>query len=159
MVDPAFLSALRQWVELSTEQSTDDILHYSRETGLSVIHLNVLFYVSHQQTLPVSEIAAKLGITRSAASQLIDHLVKKGYLSRKEGYPDRRLRQIRLAEKGLALVKEFDEARFHWIVKMGSALSPAQKESIIHSLSELAEAARKIGGGEDDNQQKTGRKK
>jgi len=60
----------------------------------------VFFFIARRGTLGVKEIAAGLNITSSAATQLIDRLVRKGYLSRKENPGDRRALMITLSPKG-----------------------------------------------------------
>jgi DNA-binding MarR family transcriptional regulator len=50
--------------------------------------------------VPLSQLAAELGVTKQAAGQLVDSLVLRGYLDRKVDPDDRRKVSITLSERG-----------------------------------------------------------
>jgi len=60
----------------------------------------VLRVVRQYGGIGIKEIASKLGITSSAATQLVDGLAKRGYLKREESPEDRRALKISLSDKG-----------------------------------------------------------
>lgn len=49
-----------------------------------------------------ADLAAYLGVTKQAASQLVDHLVQRGYVIREPDPTDARARHLRLTERGRA---------------------------------------------------------
>lgn len=59
----------------------------------------VLLMAERNKNIGVKEIAGLIGITSSAATQLINELVKKGYLIRKGKLEDRRALNIILSDK------------------------------------------------------------
>jgi DNA-binding MarR family transcriptional regulator len=69
----------------------------------------VLRFVVKNSSANVKAIAQALNITSSAATQLVDGLVDKGYLVRKNNPDDRRIIILLLSEKAKKLFKEFKE--------------------------------------------------
>ncbi|WP_330182850.1 MarR family transcriptional regulator [Nocardia sp. NBC_01503] len=72
----------------------------------------------------VGEIAEHLGVTKQAASQLVEELVKKGYAERNPHPSDARARLITLTARGWAATRAADAAiaRFtqHWGRALGA---------------------------------------
>ncbi|MDR3080185.1 MAG: MarR family winged helix-turn-helix transcriptional regulator [Streptomyces sp.] len=57
-----------------------------------------------------TELAAHLGVTKQAASQLVDELVRKGYVERRPHPGDARARLVVLTEHGWACTRAAEEA-------------------------------------------------
>lgn len=57
-----------------------------------------------RQTTAVSDLATLMGMTKQAASKLVDGMVEAGYLQRSLGSPDGRRKEIGLTERGQALL-------------------------------------------------------
>ncbi len=64
----------------------------------------VLRIVYQNEGIGVKEISHRLGISSSAATQLVDSLVRKGYLIREESPEDRRALRISLTVKTRELI-------------------------------------------------------
>ncbi|MFF9455144.1 MarR family winged helix-turn-helix transcriptional regulator [Streptomyces flaveolus] len=58
----------------------------------------------------VTDLAAHLGVTKQAASQLVDELVRKGYAERRPHPADARARLVVLTERGRACTRAAEEA-------------------------------------------------
>ncbi|WP_427923406.1 MarR family winged helix-turn-helix transcriptional regulator [Streptomyces sp. cg40] len=58
----------------------------------------------------VTELAAHLGVTKQAASQLVEELVRKGYVERRPHPVDARARLVVLTELGWACTRAAEEA-------------------------------------------------
>jgi DNA-binding MarR family transcriptional regulator len=71
----------------------------------------ILFIVLRQKNISVKELAEKLAISSSAVVQLIEELVKNGYLVRKNNPKDHRFVQIAPSEKTITQIKKF-KSRF-----------------------------------------------
>nr|WP_243655093.1 MarR family transcriptional regulator [Nocardia alba] len=73
----------------------------------------------------VGEIAEHLGVTKQAASQLVDELVTKGYADRNPHPRDARARLITLTERGWACTRAADaalaELTRNWSDNLGAA--------------------------------------
>lgn len=58
----------------------------------------------------VTDLATHLGVTKQAASQLVDELVRKGYAERRPYPGDARARLVVLTERGWACTRAAEEA-------------------------------------------------
>ncbi|MFH0829053.1 MAG: MarR family winged helix-turn-helix transcriptional regulator [Candidatus Kerfeldbacteria bacterium] len=67
----------------------------------------VLYYVIHNQPVTVKSIAAAMETTSSAATQIIDSIVRAGYLVRSKDRIDRRKVIVTLSAKGKAKFVRF----------------------------------------------------
>jgi DNA-binding MarR family transcriptional regulator len=73
---------------------------FSGSAQITFSQLVVLRIASQFDGISIKEIAAKLSITSSAVTQLVDGLVKKGHLKREGSREDRRTLKICLSEQG-----------------------------------------------------------
>ncbi|MCU1641166.1 MAG: hypothetical protein JWN03_1441 [Nocardia sp.] len=84
----------------------------------------------------VGEIAEHLGVTKQAASQLVDELVKRGYAERNPHPHDARARLITLTERGWACTRAADAAAAqfteHWARSLGPAAVVELRNMLAH---------------------------
>ncbi|MBO1331964.1 MarR family winged helix-turn-helix transcriptional regulator [Streptomyces sp. VRA16 Mangrove soil] len=70
-----------------------------------------------------SELAAHLGVTKQAAGQLVDEMVRKGYVERQPHPHDARARLLVLTERGWACTRAAEEAAADavrpWVAELG----------------------------------------
>lgn len=85
--------------------------------------IRILFMISHQGPQNVKQIAKRFEFTPSAATQLINNLVKDKLLTRKEDALDRRKIYIDLTNKGKKILKQAHKLHFEKIKKMFKPLS------------------------------------
>ncbi|MFC4127277.1 MarR family winged helix-turn-helix transcriptional regulator [Nocardia rhizosphaerae] len=72
----------------------------------------------------VGEIAEHLGVTKQAASQLVDELVTKGYAQRNPHPRDARAKLITLTERGWACTRAADAALAEFAGRWSGAIGP-----------------------------------
>jgi DNA-binding MarR family transcriptional regulator len=72
-----------------------------------------------------TDLAAHLGVTKQAASQLVDELVRKGYVERRPHPGDARARLVVLTELGWACTRAAEEAALDavrpWVELLGES--------------------------------------
>lgn len=93
--------------------------------------LGVLFVIAHRGTQTTKELAQHFGMTSSAATQLVNGLVKSRILERKEDAKDRRKMHIALTKKGEGVL---EQARAHRMQKMKESFTPLSDEEIAQLL-------------------------
>jgi DNA-binding MarR family transcriptional regulator len=76
----------------------------------------------------VNEVAAVYGVSKQAASQLVDALVARGYVERMPDPDDRRKMLVRLTERGSAAAEELRDA----IARVDAGLGEAFDEDEIN---------------------------
>lgn len=138
--DP-FVVTLQEWMEVFMHRSVHDFVGYARESGLSMAQLGALFQIHHRGSCGVTDLGDNLGVTSSAASQMLDRLVQQGLILRSEDPSDRRVKQIILTDRGLHVLQESIRARQSWLSDLAETLSDSEKEAIIAALNILTDKA------------------
>jgi DNA-binding MarR family transcriptional regulator len=106
--------------------------------------MSVLFHLRHGKDCGVSTIGEHLGVTNAAASQMIDRLVQNGFVERKEDPQDRRVKQLNLTQKGIAIVQEGIKRRRCWIDELASELSIDDQNAVTSALKIVLDAANEL---------------
>ncbi|MYW69648.1 MarR family transcriptional regulator [Streptomyces sp. SID8379] len=92
--------------------------------GLRPVHGFAFARLSHGGAT-VTELAGHLGVTKQAASQLVDEMVRKGYVERQPHPHDARARLLVLTERGWACTRAAEEAAGDavepWVEEFGEA--------------------------------------
>ncbi len=86
----------------------------------------------------VVELAEHLGVTKQAASQMADELVRKGYVERRPHPTDARARLLTLTGRGWACTRAADEAASEVLLPWADALGPDRLATVRTALSTLA---------------------
>ncbi|MFI5491592.1 MarR family winged helix-turn-helix transcriptional regulator [Actinoplanes sp. NPDC051859] len=86
----------------------------------------------------VMQLAEHLGVTKQAASQMVDELTRKGYVDRHPHPDDARAKLIVLTEKGWACTRAADEASADILRPWADALGPERVAALRHDLARLA---------------------
>ncbi len=83
----------------------------------------------------VTDLAAHLGMTKQAASQLVDELVRKGYAERRPHPADARARLVVLTESGRACTRAAEEAAAEavraWVDVLGEGEVQALRDRLV----------------------------
>jgi DNA-binding MarR family transcriptional regulator len=132
---------LHRWSETYMRRSIHDLILFSRESGLSMHQMSVLFHLRHGKDCGVSTIGEHLGVTNAAASQMIDRLVQNGFVERKEDPHDRRVKQLSLTQNGMAIVQEGINRRRRWIDELANELSIEDQYAVTSALKMVLYAA------------------
>ena len=143
-VDPC-IDALQKWIAVSMHRSMRDFAGYARETGLSVPQLGALFQIHHRGCSGVTDLGDKLGVSSSAASQMLERLVHQGLIERSEDPSDRRVKHIVATDKGRQVLQGSIHARQSWLSDLVETLSGDEKEQIIAALNILIDKATHLG--------------
>ena len=142
----ALTTILRSWSEVFMRRSMHDFMRFSRQSGLSMSQISVLFRLHYGGQCGVSDLGEHLGVSSAAASQMVDRLVGMELIKRSEDPDDRRVKSLALTPQGEALVLESIEARRRWMEGLTAALTPEQQEEIVAALTTLTQAALKTEG-------------
>lgn len=103
----------------------------------------VLHFIAKSKESSVKEIAEKMRVTSSAATQLIDALVKNGFLERKEDAEDRRVALLTLSSKGKKKIAYTKEKGMEKMKELFSPLNDTEMETYLRLNRKIAENLRK----------------
>jgi DNA-binding MarR family transcriptional regulator len=116
-----------------------------RAASLSVPQFRVLLYVRRNPGTSLSALADHLGATLPAASQLVERLVRAGYLTRIQHPQERRRIELRVTEAGAASLAGCDERTRAWLCERLSGLDEAELDRLAATLRELRDLLGRSG--------------
>jgi DNA-binding MarR family transcriptional regulator len=146
--DDSFVNSLHAWMKVFMRQSVQHMIQYSHESGLSMQQIRALFRI-HDCSRGVSDLGCHLGVSKAAASQMLDRMVDQGFILRSEDPEDRRSKHIVLTEKGLLAMQRSIETRQGWLTQLAGHFSPTEKEQVSQALDILVEKASQIKSDSD----------
>ena len=143
-LNEAFVGAVRDWMRLLMRRSMRSFVRYSRQTGLSVSQIGVMFRINDDRS-SLADLGGGLGITSAAVSQMMDKLVQQGLILRSEDPIDRRTKQLVLTEKGRQVINESFRFRQAWLRQLADSLSEQEKQQVTAALRLLVQKANQLG--------------
>lgn len=120
--------------------------------GVTMSQQNVLgvVYVHRTDGVMVKDIASELNITRGAASQTVDALVKLGFLERATSERDRRAVFVRTTKKGAAIRKMLSDRLNPILEDIFASVKVKDLESFMRVLQILVERLSKLNAASKD---------
>jgi DNA-binding MarR family transcriptional regulator len=132
----------------STDADTVELLSLMFEMGrrmksalsrdmapFSLLHVETLRFIGEKGAPAMREVADYLKVSAPSATDVIDGLVKGGYISRTTGAKDRRKVLLSLSKKGEALVRKMTEKRYRAFAAMVETLTAADRRELARILS------------------------
>ena len=94
----------------------------------------------------VSDLARRLGVSAPTASTLIDRLVERGLVERREDPRDRRQVRCRLSAEGQRLAARFYESARARTERLLAELGEEELETVLRGIEALVRAAERLTG-------------
>jgi DNA-binding MarR family transcriptional regulator len=120
------------------------VLGFAQQLGelrLGFTQLAALYVLADTGTTTVADLADALGRSPSATSRLVDGLVKRRLVERRQEEEDRRQRSLWLTQRGLALLRVVDRGRADQFLGAVRALPPPERKLIAMGVAALATGA------------------
>ncbi|MGA2512430.1 MAG: MarR family transcriptional regulator [Candidatus Limnocylindrales bacterium] len=119
----------------------DLVIGFSAQLGelnLGFTQLAALYALADSGTMTVADLADTLGRSQSAASRLVDGLVQRQLVERKQDSEDRRLRTLTLTGRGFALLGLVDRARAQEFLSIVRPLPAAERAVVAMGVAALS---------------------
>jgi DNA-binding MarR family transcriptional regulator len=100
----------------------------------SVAQVAALYLLDERQTLRIGELATELGRSQPSTSRLVDSLVQKKLVVRKQDTEDRRARTLQLSVKGRAMVERASIERVRTMLRAARHLPISNVLAMFESL-------------------------
>ena len=110
--------------------------------GLSVAQMIALHVLMFEGPLSVSGLTARLGLSLSATSTLVQRLVEQGLVERAESAKDRRQRYVSLSRAGKRLVDQATRSRLAELRQSVEHLSPRTRDVLRTALEQTVSELR-----------------
>ena len=121
-----------------------NIFAFARDKGLTMGQFGAMVHISHKGGCGVSDIGNDLGVSNSAASQMLDRLVQLELISRSEDPSDRRGKLIGMTDKGRQILHEGNLANRTWLEELARSMNPEEQELVNNAIVILIDKARDL---------------
>jgi DNA-binding MarR family transcriptional regulator len=138
------VDTLHEWAGVFMHRSMGMVVYVARQYGLSISQVGALFHLSHRGMSNISNIGGTIGVTSAAASQMLDRLVRQGFIIRSEDPNDRRVKQVVLTELGERFIDEVMKARQRLFQSVTEGMSSKERCSVVVGLKILLDKIRSI---------------
>jgi DNA-binding MarR family transcriptional regulator len=112
------------------------------ELDLTYAQAHVMFHVARNPNTLMTDVARTFGITLPAVTQVVDRLVAKKLVERRDNPRDRRQVLLAVTPGGQALVRELEHAQLEGLDTVLDRLENGERKEVIRSLELLVTAAR-----------------
>lgn len=109
-----------------------------KDFGLSHAQVGMLYLLHYHDGASVKQAADYLGVTKSAATQLLDPLAHKGLVSRNNDPLDRRVVRLQLTNKGKAVLKKLAKNKFAGLRAALENLTDAELKQLLKLNKKMA---------------------
>jgi DNA-binding MarR family transcriptional regulator len=138
-----FLETVENWAKLYFYQSLTDFFNYLKHSELSLLQAYALTYLFFKGPIKISELCEHMRVSPGAGSQLVDRLEKLELVERIPDPQDRRVRKVRVLEKGERFVQENFIYSQSWLSEIPTNITPEQEAQITNLLSILIQSSGK----------------
>jgi DNA-binding MarR family transcriptional regulator len=108
------------------------------ELDVSITHMKTLHVLADGGSeLSVKELSDRLGLSLPGASRIVDALMRRGWLERREDPDDRRMKRVRITEEGRKVLDRIEAARLAGLEDYAASLTPEQRTRLSSALSDL----------------------
>lgn len=114
-----------------------------RDGDFSLLQIGTLYVLDAEGSTTVKALADRVGRSVSATSRLIDGLLARGLVDRREDEQDRRLRRVALTTAGSAFLRGFERSRADAQREVMAHLTDEEQQLVTHAMTLLADAARR----------------
>lgn len=105
--------------------------------NVTFAQMRVLWVLETTDARTLGEVAARLGISRPSATEVVDRLSRGGYLKRERSAEDRREVNLQLTARGRSMMDEFSRKRRERFDKLLTVISRRDVADMVASLERL----------------------
>ena len=111
-----------------------DLIHLAHEFELSFSQMKALHHLHGEDHVSVKALGESLGLSLAAMSRAAEELVQRGLVDRTEDPVDRRIKRLRLTDKGRELVLKMRELRMAGFEQFVATLSDKERAQLAKAL-------------------------
>jgi DNA-binding MarR family transcriptional regulator len=140
----ALVAVLQEAFALFRRRLMGNLFVYAKDNGLTMPQFGAMFHIFHSGGCGVSDIGNDLGVTNSAASQMLERLVQTRLISRSEDPSDRRGKLLVLTDKGREILVKGSLANQMWLEDISHSMTPEEQEQVRQAIIILIDKARQL---------------
>ena len=118
--------------------STEQLYALIGELDLSITQMKTLHALDDcVDEVSVKELADRLGLSLPGASRMVDGLLRRGWIERREDPADRRMKRVGITADGRKVIDRIETARLAGLEDYATSLTPEQRATLSSALSNL----------------------
>jgi DNA-binding MarR family transcriptional regulator len=134
---------MRQFRRATVRDFVFSMLRIFGDFDFSLPQLATLLLLDEEGETTITQVAEILGRSVSATSRLLDQLVVRGLVSRREDGDDRRVKRVAITEQGRTLIATLEQQRADAQFAALEYLSAQERADFMRSMTLLAEVGRR----------------
>jgi len=127
----AFATAVREVMEKA-------LLEEIAGGQVSLVQLRLFSLVFHTEPQSVGDVAAFMGVTKAAAGQMVEKLVRRGWLRRTVVKTDRRTAMLSLTKSSEQMLERYESARDKRLKKIFRGFSDTELRQLANLLDRVS---------------------
>jgi DNA-binding MarR family transcriptional regulator len=132
------------------------VVHTFEDFDYSLPQMATLLLLDEEGELTIKQVAELLGRSVSATSRLLDQLVVRGMITRREDERDRRAKRVAITERGRALIATLEQRRADAQIAVMEYLSAEEQAEVRRAMALLAEAGMRRRKQDESSEAGTG---
>ena len=132
------------------------VVHTFEDFDYSLPQMATLLLLDEEGELTIKQVAELLGRSVSATSRLLDQLVVRGMITRREDERDRRAKRVAITEHGRALIATLEQRRADAQIAVMEYLSAEEQAEVRRAMALLAEAGMRRRKQDESSEAGTG---
>jgi DNA-binding MarR family transcriptional regulator len=133
-----FLGSAHVFATAVRDVMEERLLQEVAGTQTSLAQLQLLTLVARTDRHTIGDVAAFLSISKAAAGQTVEKLVRRRWLRRTVDKSDRRTARLSLTESGQRLLAEYETARNHMLAKVFRGYSDKELRHMANLLDRVS---------------------
>ena len=118
--------------------SSEQMYALIAELDISITQMKTLHVLAEGGSeVSVKELSDRLGLSLPGASRIVDALMRRGWLERREDPDDRRMKRIGITADGRKALDRIETARLAGLEDYAASLTPEQRTRLSSALSDL----------------------
>ena len=118
--------------------SSEQMYALIAELDISITQMKTLHVLADGGSeVSVKELSDRLGLSLPGASRIVDALLRRGWLERREDPDDRRMKRIGITAEGRKALDRIETARLAGLEDYAASLTPEQRTRLSSALSDL----------------------
>ncbi len=135
---PALAEDLYALVVYLHKNCNSDLFEAVGVLELTLTQIKLLHHLEdadHELSLKAG--AELVHVSLPAASRMVDELVRRGFVERREDAEDRRMKRVRLTDAGRAVIRKLNAARLTGFEQFAQTLTDGERRKLAGALSVL----------------------
>ena len=118
--------------------SSEQMYALIAELDVSITQMKSLHVLADSGSeISVKELSDRLGLSLPGASRMVDALLRRGWLERREDPHDRRMKRVGITAEGREVLDRIEAARLAGLEDYAASLTPEQRTRLSSALSDL----------------------